>query len=107
MTADDQIRPAARAAQMLQRLRHPRRAARGLARRLSRGGAREAELAAAVGRLEDGLRHVRERHGEQIERLEDMVRELVRATESLRRARAQNDPPHPPPASTAADEGGN
>jgi hypothetical protein len=34
------------------------------------------------------VRHLRERHGEQIERLEELVRELVRTAESLRRARA-------------------
>ena len=38
-----------------------------------------------MSRLDAEVRHLRERHGEQIERLEDMVRELVRTAESLRR----------------------
>jgi hypothetical protein len=93
MTADDQIRPAAPAAHLLQRLRgRPRRIARALAFRLMpslrRRRAWEAEITAAVGRLDAEVRHLRERHGEQIERLEELVRELVRTAESLRRARA-------------------
>ena len=53
-----------------------------------RPGAREAEIAAAVGRLDAEVRYLRERHGEQIEHLEELVRELVRTAESLRRATA-------------------
>jgi hypothetical protein len=52
---------------------------------------RRAEMAATIGRLEADCAHVRERHTEQIERLEDMVRELVLAVESLRRSAAVRD----------------
>ncbi len=47
---------------------------------------RRRALAAEVARLRGDLDHVRERHGEQIERLEDLVRELILTAESLRRA---------------------
>ena len=67
---------------------------RGLARRAlpriapvyARRRARAIELEATVRRLEADFEHVRERHTEQIERLEDLVRELVLAVESLRRS---------------------
>jgi hypothetical protein len=52
---------------------------------------RRAEMAATIGRLEADCAHVRERHTEQIERLEDLVRELVLAVESLRRTQAARD----------------
>jgi hypothetical protein len=52
---------------------------------------RRAEMAATIGRLEADCAHVRERHTEQIERLEDLVRELVVAVESLRRSQAARD----------------
>jgi hypothetical protein len=42
-------------------------------------------VAAAVERLEVDLERLRERHTEQIERLEDLVRELVLTAETLRR----------------------
>jgi SAM-dependent methyltransferase len=42
-------------------------------------------MVARLGRLEAKLEHVGERYGEQIERLEDLVRELVLTAESLRR----------------------
>jgi molecular chaperone GrpE (heat shock protein) len=58
------------------------RVARPYARRRARVG----EMAAALGRLEADFEHVRERHTEQIERLEKLVRELVLTAESLRRA---------------------
>jgi hypothetical protein len=58
-----------------------------LGRRTSR-----AALAAQLAALQSDLDHVRKRHGEQIERLEDLVGELVHSAESLRRALArQND----------------
>jgi hypothetical protein len=67
---------------------------RGLARRAlpriapvyARRRARAIELEATVRRLQADFEHVRERHTEQIEWLEDLVRELVLATESLRRS---------------------
>jgi len=67
-------------------------AARGLRRILRpllRGRERRAELAAEVARLRAELDHTSERHTEQIERLEDLVRELVLAAEALRRASSQ------------------
>jgi hypothetical protein len=42
-------------------------------------------MAAALGRLQSELEHVGGRHSEQIERLEDLARELVLTAESLRR----------------------
>jgi hypothetical protein len=48
-------------------------------------------MAATIGHLEADCAHVRERHTEQIERLEDLVRELVLAVESLRRSAAAGD----------------
>ncbi len=74
---------------------------RGLARRAlpriapvyARRRARAIELEATVRRLQADFEHVRERHTEQIERLEDLIRELVLATESLRRSIAAPRPP--------------
>jgi hypothetical protein len=97
MTADDQTRPAAPIAPSP---RGPRRRLRDLARRVlpriapayARHRARAIELEATVRRLEADFEHVRERHTEQIERLEDLVRELVLAAESLRRGTAARHP---------------
>jgi hypothetical protein len=94
MTAEDQTRPATRIASLPQRLRLRRIAGRVLlrtARPHARRHAREVEMAATLGRLQDDFEHVRERHTEQIERLEDLVRELVLAAESLRRGVAQRE----------------
>ncbi|HEY2436115.1 MAG TPA: hypothetical protein VGH93_02980 [Solirubrobacteraceae bacterium] len=68
-----------------------RRVLRRLARPYLRGRGREAELAAAVSRIQGELEHIRERHGEQIERLEELVRELIATAESLRRAVSEHD----------------
>jgi len=57
----------------------------------ARYSVRQADTAATIGRLEADFAHVRERHTEQIERLEDLVRELVLAMESLRRSAATRD----------------
>jgi hypothetical protein len=97
MTADDQTRPAAPVAASP---RGSRRRLRALARRAlprivpvyARRRARAIELEATVRRLEGDFEHVRERHTEQIERLEDLVRELVLAAESLRRGIAARRP---------------
>ena len=87
MTADDQTTPAVQAAQPLPRPRAiARRVLWRVARPYARRRGREAELAAALGRLEADFEHVRERHTEQIERLEELVRELILTAESLRRA---------------------
>ena len=42
-------------------------------------------MTATLARLQAEFEHVRKRHTEQIERLEDLVRELVLTAESLRR----------------------
>ncbi len=55
----------------------------------ARYSARQASTAAALERLERDFEHVRKRHTEQIERLEDLVRELVATAESLRRELAR------------------
>jgi glucose-6-phosphate-specific signal transduction histidine kinase len=52
---------------------------------------RKAALAATVQRLQADFEHVSKRHGEQIERLEDLARELVSTAESLRREIAQRE----------------
>jgi hypothetical protein len=91
MTADHQTRHTAPIVALVQPSRRRLReiARRGLwwvARPYARRRARDAEVAASVGRLEAELEHVRERHTEQIDRLEELVRELVLTAESLRRA---------------------
>jgi SAM-dependent methyltransferase len=93
MTADDQTRPATHLASSI-RLR-----LRSLLRRLAlrfvgpyvRQRAREAELAASVGRLQAELEHMGTRHTEQIERLEDLARELIATAEALRRRVSDTD----------------
>ena len=94
MPADDQTRLATRLAQPLRRSRQRLRsvARRGLwrvARPYARRRSRRADTVARLGRLETEVEHVGERHSEQIERLEDLVRELVLTAESLRRELAQ------------------
>jgi hypothetical protein len=96
MAADDQTRPATSVAKPSHssrgRLRQvARRVLRRVARPYARSRAREAEMAAALGRLEADFDHLRERHSEQIERLEELVRELVLTAESLRRATAARE----------------
>jgi len=51
----------------------------------ARYSARQASTAAALERLERDFEHVRKRHTEQIERLENLVGELILTAESLRR----------------------
>jgi O-antigen chain-terminating methyltransferase len=96
MTADDQTRQAIRFAQPLQRSRQRLRAlARKLLWRLApayaRARARRADAISRLGRVEVEAKHLGERHGEQIERLEDLARELVLTAESLRRGVADVD----------------
>ncbi len=96
MPADDQTRPATRVATPPQRLRLRlvRIARRGLlwtVRPYARHRARQAEMAATLGRLQADFEHVRKRHTEQIERLEDLVRELVLTAESLRRGVSRDE----------------
>lgn len=102
MTADDQTTPAGRAAELLRRgpsappAPHGR-GVRGAVRRCLLRAMRpfthhqrelDAEIVAALGRQQAELEYVRERHSEQIERLEQLARELIRTAESLRRANA-------------------
>lgn len=102
MTAEDQMTPIARSAELLQR--GPEYAAappRRRFRRVVRSGLLrairpythyqrelDAEVVGAIQRQQAELEHVRLRHSEQIERLEQFVRELVLTAESLRRATA-------------------
>lgn len=64
------------------------RLAPGYARRRSRRIA----LAGRVEGLESEMRRLGERHGEQIERLEDLARELILAVEALRRQLPAREP---------------
>ena len=93
MTADDQRRPAsARPPRRYRRLRGIARRVLWLAARpYARRRLREAEMASALTRLEADFERVRVRHSEQIERLEDVARELVLTAESLRRVSARKD----------------
>ena len=90
MPADDQTRPATSIAPALRRVRLrllgiARRGLLWTARPYARHRARQAEMTATLARLQAEFEHVRKRHTEQIERLEDLVRELVLTAESLRR----------------------
>jgi SAM-dependent methyltransferase len=96
MTADDETRQAIRPAETLRPLR---RRLRPLARRVlwraapgyARRRAARAQAPARLARLEAELEHIDERHGEQIERLEDVARELILTAESLRRGSSDVD----------------
>src|ERR1039458_2723037 len=90
MTDDNERTPAISFAQAPRRLRRRLRAlASGLLWRLAPGYARRraarADATARLGRVEAELQRVGERHGEQIERLEDLARELILTAESQRR----------------------
>ncbi len=90
MTADDQRRQAINPAQLLQRLRQrsralARRALWRLAPAYTRRRARRADTIVRLGRVETEVERAGERHGEQIERLEDLARELILTAEALRR----------------------
>ncbi len=77
-----------------------RRAARAFARRAlwrvapayARRRSRRGALAGRLDALESEVRRVGERHGEQIERLEDLARELILAVEALRRQLPAREP---------------
>ena len=94
MTAADQTSSATRGTLPPRRLR-PSVIARGALARVfppyARYRARQAATAAALTRLQGDCEHIRKRHTEQIERLEDLVRELVLTAEALRRGRAGED----------------
>ncbi len=57
----------------------------------ARRRARRVGTAVAVERLEADFERMRKRHTEQIERLEDLARELVQTVESLRREIARGE----------------
>lgn len=100
MTADSQITPTDRAAELLgrgpgvQSGRHGRGLRGAVRKTLLRAMGPfthyqrelDAEIMAALGRQQAELEHLSERHTEQIERLEEIARELIRTAESLRRA---------------------
>jgi 2-polyprenyl-3-methyl-5-hydroxy-6-metoxy-1,4-benzoquinol methylase len=102
MTAENQITPIARAGELLQRGPEftPGRPQGGLRAALRRALLRaigpfthhqrelDGEILDAVHRLWESQEHVAERHAEQIERLEQLARELILTAESLRRAAA-------------------
>ncbi|HXN38646.1 MAG TPA: hypothetical protein VN892_11440 [Solirubrobacteraceae bacterium] len=90
MTSEQQSKQGSSGARILARLRDRlwTAASRILLRTAplyARHRAGQAEMAGALARLQAEFEHVRERHDEQIERLEEMARELVLAVESLRR----------------------
>jgi hypothetical protein len=90
MTSDEPIRAAPAGSRASNRFRDRLRAtaAVSLLRApppLARYRAQQAEMAGALARLQAEFEHVRERHDEQIEHLEDLARELVLAVEALRR----------------------
>ncbi len=107
MTADNPTRRTDRLVRPLQGSRQRLRslARRGLwrwARPYARRRARRAQAAQSLSRLES----VVERQSEQIERLEDLVREIVLTAESLRRQIAGGEAASGPAREGAAQEGG-
>jgi SAM-dependent methyltransferase len=103
MTADDQTTPLERAAEFVQRGPAP---VPGLSARAPRGLLRRAvlrlihpfthhqrevdgEIVGALRQQEAELEHVAKRHAEQIERLEDLARELILTAEQLRKGVAE------------------
>jgi molecular chaperone GrpE (heat shock protein) len=97
MTADDQNTSAARFALLLSARRRARavgsRALATLAPPIARRRSRRAELEATLHRLQADFEHVSKRHTEQIERLEDLVSELIVTAEGLRRRIADSGQP--------------
>jgi hypothetical protein len=89
MTADDQMTAHIAAGPRDVARRRSRELARRAMWRLApayaRRRTRKATAAATLQRLQDDLEHVSKRHTEQIERLEDLTRELVLTVEILRR----------------------
>jgi hypothetical protein len=90
MTVDDQTKAQAGVAARSQSARvRARSLARSALWRLAPAYAHrrrsKSGLLASVQRLQADFEHVSKRHGEQIERLEDLTRELVSTAESLRR----------------------
>jgi hypothetical protein len=88
MNADDQTTSQSPGAS---RRRFRRIGRRILLRALGPYARHRAETVSTMARLEAELEHVRERHTEQIERLEDLVRELILTIETLRRVVASRE----------------
>jgi hypothetical protein len=87
MTAYDETTTAAPPRSVRGRLRAlAHRTLMRFAKPYARWRAREADTAGRLARLEREFDHARRRHSEQIERLEDLVCELVLAVEALRRS---------------------
>jgi hypothetical protein len=92
MSVNDQMTTEMRVARPLVRLRaRLREPARRALWRFAPSYAQRRSIGARVERLEVDLEHTRKRHTEQIERLEDLARELVQTAESLRREIAQRE----------------
>lgn len=109
MNADDQTTSPARKARLARgATRRPRLLARYVLLRVARPymirRAREAESAAALVRVQAELEHLQERHCEQIERLEDLARELVATAEALRQRVADLEQRDSPRASESAHD---
>jgi hypothetical protein len=89
MTAEDQMTAQIAAGTLDGARRRSRELARRAMWRLAPGYARRragnATAAETLQRLQDDVEHVSKRHTEQIERLEDLTRELVQTVEILRR----------------------
>ena len=95
MTADDQMTAQSAGTRDAARRRSrelARRAMWRLAPAYARRRARRAATATTLQRLQDDVEHVSKRHTEQIERLEDLTRELVLTVEILRRQIAERAP---------------
>jgi hypothetical protein len=96
MTNEDQTIGATRDAQPPPRARPgwrgvARRCLRRVAGPYARHRRNEADMARTIARLDADFQHVRQRHTEQIERLEDIARELVLAVEAVRHASERRD----------------
>jgi hypothetical protein len=96
MTADDQNTSAARFARLLSARRRARAAGRRALATLA------PPLGATLHRLQAEFEHVSKRHTEQIERLEDLVSELIATAEGLRRRIAE--PAQPTRESTSEQD---
>lgn len=91
MTADDSTRAGASSRAQAREL--ARRAMWRFAPAYGRHRARKATEGDRLRRLELELERVSERHGEQIDRLEDLARELVISVAALRGGIARDEPP--------------
>lgn len=93
MTPDPQLKTGSSGARILARLRDrlwtaASRILLRVAPPYARHRARQARIEETLQRLDADLAYVRKRHAEQIERLEELTRELVLTAEALRREAA-------------------